>query len=125
MTRQNSVSAESGGMHGSWRYPVPPAPPPPMYPTPVPWSNDPRYGGAVGVRPSTHLALSIVALLFSFVFGVLGLYFTSQVTQRWNIGDVVGARKASKTALVLDIIGIVLGTIVAVVVVLVPDLAVS
>lgn len=62
-----------------------------------------------GGKPPTYLPLSIVALLFSFLFGVIGLYFSSQVTPRWNAGNVDGARKASTTALVIDIIGIMIG----------------
>jgi hypothetical protein len=40
------------------------------------------------------------------------MYFSAQVNSRWNAGDVEGARKASKTALIIDIVGIVIGVLV-------------
>jgi len=67
-------------------------------------------GGAT--KPPTRLGLSIVALFCSLLLGAIGLYFSSQVTSRWNTGDVAGAQKASRTALIIDIIGIVLGVLV-------------
>jgi len=66
---------------------------------------------ATAQQPPTRMVLSIVALLFSIIFGAIGLYFSSQVTTRWNAGDVAGARKASNVALVVDIIGIVIGVL--------------
>jgi hypothetical protein len=40
------------------------------------------------------------------------MYFSAQVGNRWKVGDVVGARKASQVALILGIIGIAIGLIV-------------
>ncbi|WP_434620599.1 TIR domain-containing protein [Arthrobacter sp. A5] len=57
-------------------------------------------------RPRAHWPLSIVALLLFFPLGGFGLYFSSQVTGRWNTGNAAGARSASKTALIVDWIGI-------------------
>lgn len=65
-----------------------------------------------GPMPQTYLVLNIIAILFSCLFGAIGLYFSTQVTQRWNAGDVDGARKSSTTALVMGLIGIVVGAIV-------------
>jgi hypothetical protein len=66
-----------------------------------------------GKQPPNHLALSVVALVCSLpllcLFGAIGLYFSSQVTARWNAGDVEGAQKASNVALIIDVIGIVIG----------------
>src|SRR3954449_13440749 len=57
-----------------------------------------------GKQPPNHLALSVVALVCSLpllcLFGAIGLYFSSQVTARWNAGDVEGAQKASNVALI-------------------------
>jgi hypothetical protein len=62
-------------------------------------------------KPSTHLALSVVAIVCSLLFGIIGLFFSFQVTTRWDKGDVSGAQKASTTALIVDVIGIVIGVI--------------
>ena len=95
--------------------PPPPAAPPPgafQYPGAGP---APAYGYGQPFqqgKPSAYWPLSIVALLFFLVFGAIGLYFSSEVGNRWGRGDLEGARKASRTALTLDVIGIVLGVIV-------------
>ena len=77
----------------SHRYPPPPPPTAP-------------------VSPPTYWPLSIISFLCSFIFGGFGMYFSAQVTSRWDAGDVEGARKASKMALIIDIIGIVIGLLV-------------
>jgi Interferon-induced transmembrane protein len=85
----------------SHRYPPPP---PPM-------SSQPNYPAqaAITAKPSTYWVLSIIAFLCSFIIGGIGMYFSAQVTSRWNAGNVEGARKASKTALIIDLVGIVIG----------------
>jgi hypothetical protein len=42
------------------------------------------------------------------------MYFSAQVTSRWDAGNVEGARKASKTALIIDLVGIVIGCLLIV-----------
>jgi hypothetical protein len=66
---------------------------------------------ATAAKPSAHWALSIIAFLCSFIIGAIGLAFSAQVNSRWNAGNIEGARKASKTALIIDIIGIAIGVL--------------
>jgi len=62
-------------------------------------------------RPPAHWPLSIVGLLFSFLFGAIAIYFSVQVGRRWDRGDLDGARRASRTARRIGIIAIVVGVI--------------
>jgi hypothetical protein len=78
----------------------------PYQPYATPQWGMPQLGTA---KPSAYWPLSVVGFLFSFLLGGIALYFSSQVGKRWNRGDVAGARKASRTAVVLSILGIVLG----------------
>ena len=77
----------------------------------------PGYGGPYGTppaglqRPPAHWPLSIVGLLFSFLFGAIAIYFSVQVGRRWDRGDVDGSQRASRTARTLGIIAIVVGVI--------------
>ena len=110
---------QSGGPPPAHRYPPPPPPPPaappppPSAPPPAPAIQPPGYGlPTTPVKPPTYWPLSIIALLFSILFGAFGMYFSAQVTSRWNAGNAEGARKASKTALILDLIGIAIGALV-------------
>jgi hypothetical protein len=63
-------------------------------------------------RPSPYWPVTIVSLLFSCIIGAVALYFSTQVDSKWNAGDVDGARKASQAALIIGIVGIVLGVVV-------------
>jgi hypothetical protein len=75
-----------------------------------------RTSAAAAVaKPSTYRALSIIAFLFSFILGAFGLYYSVQVNSRWDTGDFEGARKASKIALTVDLIGIAIGILVVVI----------
>jgi hypothetical protein len=80
-----------------------------------PYAGGPGFGGGHGVPPGTkppaYWPLSIVGLLFSFVFGVIALYFSAQVGRRWDRGDVEGSRAASRWARNLGIVAIVVGVI--------------
>jgi hypothetical protein len=90
-----------------------------MYPpASASWNTGQQYPAWTGGKPRTYLPLSIIALLFSFVFGAIGLYFSCQVTPRWDVGNIIGAKTASNTALIIDIIGIAFGAIVLFVVIL-------
>jgi hypothetical protein len=80
---------------------------------PVGAQNNPPQAGTPA-KPSTYWALSIISFLCSFILGAIGMYFSAQVTSRWNTGDVEGARKASKTALIVDLVGIAIGFLVIV-----------
>ncbi len=64
-------------------------------------------------RPSAFWAVSVLAVACSLLFGAIGLYYSAQVGPRWADGDAAGARRASRAALALDLIGI-LGAIVIV-----------
>jgi hypothetical protein len=92
-------------------------PPNPIMP-PQGWPSAPSGPPATrGVtQPPTRLGLSIVALVCSLpllvIPGAIGLYFSTQVTSRWSTGDVAGAQKASRTALIIDIVAIVLGVLI-------------
>src|SRR3954447_5722600 len=65
--------------------------------------------GGVPARPSAYWPLSIIALLFFPPAGAVGIYFSAQVTSRWNAGNIDGSRKASSTALIVGIVGIAIG----------------
>ncbi len=104
--RPSHPKQDSGTPPGVTHHYPPPPPPayrPPTGPTPI------QPQPAARQKPNTHLVLSIVAIFFSIIFGAFGIYFSTQVTSRWDAGDAAGAKKASNTALTLDIIGIVVG----------------
>jgi Interferon-induced transmembrane protein len=88
-------------------------PPPPAWDAGRPYAPPPpAYPAADTGKPSAYWPLSILAILFSLIFGAIGIYFSAEVGNRWGRGDWAGARKASRTALTLDVIGIVVGVIV-------------
>jgi hypothetical protein len=62
-------------------------------------------------QPPEYWVLSMIAVLFSFVFGAIALYFSYQVGQRYRAGNLVGATKASKLARTWGIAGIVVGSL--------------
>ena len=82
-----------------------------------PGYSGPGYSSPYGVpppgepKPPAHWPLSIVGVLFSFVFGAIAIYFSVQVGRRWDRGDLDGARRASRTARRIGIIAIVVGVI--------------
>jgi hypothetical protein len=102
-------------------YPPPKPPPPPSnygqggYPQPGyrPGGYPPQGYGPSGVpataQPSAFWPLTIISFLCSFLFGGIAMYFSAQVGNRWRAGDVAGAHKASKTALIWGIIGLAVG----------------
>ncbi len=77
----------------------------------------PGYGSPYGMpppglqKPPAYWPLSIVGVLFSFLFGAVAIYFSVQVGRRWDRGDVDGSQRASRTARTLGIIAIVVGVI--------------
>ena len=94
----------AGPVRAVRRPPRPPRPPP----TPAARSvraaaatSRTRAGGRAARpsgKPPAYWPLSIVGLLFSFLFGAIAIYFSVQVGRRWDRGDVAGSRKASRTA---------------------------
>ena len=108
-------NAESTARQGH-RYPPPPPPDPSVGSGHLNGSGPRGFPSTTAqpAKPSAHWALSIVAVLCSLLFGGIGLYFSTQVTTRWANGDVEGAQKASKTALVLDLVGIAIGVVLIV-----------
>ena len=75
----------------------------PALPRPAPYAGGPGYtgpgyGSPYGMpppgaqKPPAYWPLSIVGLLFSFLFGAIAIYFSVQVGRRWNRGDVDGSR---------------------------------
>lgn len=109
MTTHNPAPSWNGAAPGARKFRPPPPPMSPFAPTYI--DVDPMR--MRGKQPPNHLALSVVALVCSLpllcLFGAIGLYFSSQVTARWNAGDAEGAQKASNVALIIDVIGIVIG----------------
>jgi hypothetical protein len=75
---------------------------------PGPGFGTPPYGAQ---KPPAYWPLSIVGVLFSFLFGGIAVYFSVQVGRRWERGDAEGARKASRTARTLGIVAIVVGAV--------------
>ncbi|MDE7397750.1 MAG: CD225/dispanin family protein [Muribaculum sp.] len=66
-------------------------------PQAAPYTNP--YGGTAPLRPSNHLAWSIiVTLLCCQVTGIIAIIYSSMVDSRYNRGDYAGAVSASKTA---------------------------
>ncbi|WP_222270877.1 CD225/dispanin family protein [Modestobacter marinus] len=106
MTTHTPPPSRNGAAPGAPKFPPPPLPTPPPF-APSYTGVNPMQMGAK--QPPNYLALSIVALVCSLLFGAIGLFFSSQVTARWNAGDVEGAQKASNVALIIDVIGIVIG----------------
>ncbi|MFF8902190.1 CD225/dispanin family protein [Streptomyces lydicus] len=99
-----SPGAGSGstGPSGKEKYPPPDVPPVRQTPPPS------HVGGEA--KPPTRWPLSIVVfLLFWFILGAIAMYYSSQVNARWRSGDVAGAKQASKTALIVNLIGIGVG----------------
>jgi hypothetical protein len=62
-------------------------------------------------KPSPRWPLTIIAAILTFPLGLIALIFSSQVTTKWNTGDVAGAQKSSQLAMTWGIIFIVLGVL--------------
>jgi hypothetical protein len=90
----------------------PPRYPPPAPPAPQPVAPAQPASAPAGVKPSTYWPLSIISFLCSLIIGAFAMYFSAQVTSRWREGNVEGSRRASKTALILGIVGIAIGVLV-------------
>ena len=95
------------------RYPPPPPPsqsplPQSVWQGPYPTQQPPQQ---YLQRPSAYWPLTIISFLCSFIIGGVAMYFSAQVGNKWKAGDVAGSRKASQVALIVGIVGIVVGLI--------------
>ncbi|MFI0790478.1 CD225/dispanin family protein [Streptomyces lydicus] len=69
-------------------------------------------------KPPTYWPLSIVVfLLFWLLFGAIAMYYSAQVNARWRYGDVDGANQASRSARIVNLIGIGVGILFWIVVI--------
>jgi hypothetical protein len=91
------------------------APPAAGYPQQPGYQQQPGYGPG-GVRapaqPSAYWPLSIISFICFFLVGLVAIYFSAQVGTRWRAGNVQGAEKASRMALIWSIVGIAIGLVV-------------
>ena len=67
-----------------------------------------------GPTVPSHMVGAIVSLLFCWPVGIPAIVFACKVNSKLKAGDITGAEKASKTAKILMIVGI-LGGILAVI----------
>lgn len=79
---------------------VPPAPAP-----------EPATAYSDEPMPRTYFVWLLVSILLCVVTAVIGLVFSSRVSQRWRAGDIDGARRASDDARLMLIASVVLGLI--------------
>ncbi|HUH69404.1 MAG TPA: CD225/dispanin family protein [Mycobacterium sp.] len=78
-------------------------PPPPGYPPPA------------GQAPNNHLALSIIALLFCLIPGIVAIVKSSQVSGLWAQGKYAQAQASADGAKTWAIWSIVLGAVFGVI----------
>ena len=95
------------------RYPPPPPPQQQQQRPPQPMWQGPYQAQPTPTaqEPSAFWPLTIISFVCSFFIGGVAMYFSSQVGTKWRAGDVAGARKASQTAQIVGIVGIVLGAL--------------
>jgi hypothetical protein len=76
--------------------------------------QQPGYGPGVRApaQPSAYWPLSIISFICFFLVGVIAIYFSAQVGSRWRAGNLQGAEKASRMALIWGIVGVVVGLLV-------------
>ncbi|MFF2812209.1 CD225/dispanin family protein [Streptomyces sp. NPDC058000] len=90
------------------RHYPPPTVPPVYHRPPTRDTRAPRI--TQGPKPPTYWWLSIITFLFFWLlFGAVGMYYSAQVSTRWGYGDAVRARQASKSALIVNLVGIGIG----------------
>jgi hypothetical protein len=97
---------------------VPPGPPlpqssgPPVPAAPVPAQQSylrSARPAAVGRAPRSHLTLAIVTLFVGLPYvSIAAVVAAAMVRSRWRRGNVVGAQRASRAALLLSIAALVL-----------------
>lgn len=61
--------------------------------------------------PKTYMVWNLVLCLLCIVTGIIGLVFSSKVTQRYNAGDYDGAVNASKDARLMMLASVVMGLV--------------
>jgi hypothetical protein len=79
-----------------------------------PYAGGPGSDRGAAGRPNPGWALSVVGVLFSFLFGAIALWFSWQVGRRWAAGDTVGAQQAARNARTFGLIAVVVGVLVTV-----------
>lgn len=88
---------------------APPAQPPTSQPG---WERDQWGMTAPGRMPETYLAGAILVTLFCFLpTGIAAIVFSSQVSEKWKAGDVVGSAESSRKARLWMIVSLVVGCI--------------
>ena len=63
------------------------------------------------MMPPTYFIWLLVCILLCVVTAVIGLIFSSKVSQRWRMGDVEGALRASADARLMLLASVVLGLV--------------
>ena len=91
------------------------APPPPP----------PGGAGVQGTPPPNYLVLAILSILCCLPFGIASIIFSTQVNNKWHMGDQAGALDASKKAKLFAIIGLVGGILGGIIYAVVIVLAMS
>lgn len=69
--------------------------PPPIPAIPCGAARRPKTSMDDAQMPRTYMVWCLLACLGCFITGIIGLVFASQVNQKWRMGDVEGARRAS------------------------------
>ncbi len=59
-------------------------------------------------KPDNHMALAIISIFFSLIFGIIATVYASKVNSLWAQGKYEEAEKASKTAKNTAILGFVM-----------------
>jgi len=49
-------------------------------------------------RPPSHLFFAILSLLFFWPLAIVSIVYSTQVSTKWSMGDIAGAKMASENA---------------------------
>ncbi len=60
-------------------------------------------------KPDNYMALAVISIFFSLIFGIVATVYASKVNSLWQRGEYEKAGKASKNAKVWGQLGIFLG----------------
>jgi hypothetical protein len=72
----------------------------------------PQYGDFAGEKPNNYLVWGVVStLLCCLPLGVASIYYATRVNQRWQAGDVAGAKHAADRARTFAIASAVIGVL--------------
>ena len=78
------------------------------------WDNYQMSRNKTG-RFKSHLAMSIVAIFFFTILGIIAIVMSNQANKAYNIGDFEQAESKSNTAMTLSIISYVVGGLLVIV----------